>query len=146
MQGKQKCRMLREIRRRIADENDIPFVTSECTHQGECAGTCPRCESELRALERGLAARQRLGKTVTVAALCAGMVIAGAGCASLAEPTALSGDVELCTPEPEPAEEGWELEPGEVPYPEDEETAMAETDGLSGTAGDGYDIEPDGGD
>ena len=48
MLGKQKCRILKQIRQRIADENDIPYVTRECTFQGECRGTCPRCESELQ--------------------------------------------------------------------------------------------------
>ena len=143
MAGKQKCRMLKEIRRRIAEENDIPYVTSECTHQGDCAGTCPRCESELRALERELAARQRLGKAVTVAALCAGMVFAGAGCAPLAEPDTLSGAVEAWTPAPEPT--GDDILPGEVAYPEDREDGGIETDELSGDVSDGYDIEPDGG-
>ena len=82
MNGKQKCRMLKEIRQRIADENDIPYVTRECRFQGECRGTCPRCESELRYLERELAKRRSMKKKVTVAALCAGMVIASAGCGS----------------------------------------------------------------
>lgn len=145
MPGKQKCRMLKEIRRRIAEENDIPYVTSECSHQGECAGTCPRCESELRALERELAARQRLGKTVTVAALCAGMVFAGAGCSSVGEPEPddLSGAVEICTPEP--ADERWELE-GEVAYPEDGENDRIEPDELSGDVNDGYETGSDSGD
>ena len=73
MLGKQKCRILKEIRQRIADENDIPYVTRECSFQGECRGTCPRCESELKYLERQLALRASLKKGVTVAALCAGM-------------------------------------------------------------------------
>lgn len=73
MLGKQKCRILKEIRQRIADENDIPYVTRECTFQGECRGTCPRCESELQYLERELALRTSIKKGVTVAALCAGM-------------------------------------------------------------------------
>ena len=57
MRGKQKCRILKDIRRRIAEENDIPFVTRECGFQGECRGTCPRCESELRYLEQQLERR-----------------------------------------------------------------------------------------
>ena len=85
MPGKQKCRILREIRRRIAEENDIPFVTRECTHRGECRGTCPRCESELRYLEEQLCRRQALGKRVAVAALCAGMALTAAGCAAVPE-------------------------------------------------------------
>ena len=80
MLGKEKCRILKEIRQRIADENEIPWVTQECTHKGSCRGTCPKCESELRELERQLAARQALGKRVAVAALCAGMAFSAAGC------------------------------------------------------------------
>ena len=80
MLGKQKCKILKEIRQKIADENDIPYVTRECTHKGECRGTCPSCESELRYLERELAARQSLGKRVAVAALCAGLAFSSVGC------------------------------------------------------------------
>ena len=39
MLGKEKCRILKEIRQKIADENDIPYVTHECKYQGECKGT-----------------------------------------------------------------------------------------------------------
>ena len=63
MNGKSKCMILKEIRKKIAEENDIEYVTSECTHKGTCKGTCPKCESELRYLERQLARRQALGKT-----------------------------------------------------------------------------------
>ena len=82
MLGKQKCKILKEIRKKIADENDIPFVTEECTHKGNCRGTCPKCESELRYLEQQLEKRQRLGKRVAVAALCAGMAMGTAGCSA----------------------------------------------------------------
>ena len=64
MLGKEKCRILKEIRQKIADENEIPYVTRECGFRGECRGTCPRCESELRYLESQLAARAALGKRV----------------------------------------------------------------------------------
>ena len=82
MLGKQKCKILKEIRQRIADENDIPYITKECSFQGDCSGTCPRCESELRYLESQLALRSSMKKSVTVAALCAGMVLASTGCSS----------------------------------------------------------------
>ena len=42
--GKQTCRILKEIRRQIAEVNDIEFITSECQYQGDCLGTCPKCE------------------------------------------------------------------------------------------------------
>ena len=79
MIGKKKCRILKEIRQKIADENDIPYVTQECRFQGECSGTCPKCESELRYLEKQLAERAAAGKRIAVAALCAGMTFSMAG-------------------------------------------------------------------
>lgn len=46
--GKQTCKILKEIRRQIAEANDIEFVTSECRYKGDCLGTCPnvrlRCD------------------------------------------------------------------------------------------------------
>ncbi len=80
MLGRAKCKILKEIRQKIADENDIPYVTRECTYQGDCSGTCPKCESELRYLERELERRQRLGKGVAVTALCTGIVVGTAAC------------------------------------------------------------------
>ena len=104
MTGKDKCKMLREIRRRIAEENDIELITSECTHKGTCRGTCPKCEAELRFLERSLARRKSLGKRVTVAALALGMTASMAGCVlpeiHLKPGGELEGDVPMQTPEP----------------------------------------------
>ncbi len=80
MNGKNKCRILKQIRRTIADENDIPYVTRECTYQGECKGTCPRCEAELRYLEEQLEKRRRLGKKVAVAAVAASLTLSMTGC------------------------------------------------------------------
>ena len=65
--------MLKDIRRRIAKENDIEFITSECRHKGSCAGTCPKCEAELAYLEGQLASRKRLGKAVRVVGLSMGL-------------------------------------------------------------------------
>jgi hypothetical protein len=74
--GKAKCRALKEIRRRIAEANDvdISLVTSECSHKGDCKGTCPKCESELRRLEEELAKRK---KGVVIGGICAGATLAG---------------------------------------------------------------------
>lgn len=73
MKGKEKCKALKEIRQKIAEQNDIAFAVSECTHQGDCRGTCPKCEAELRYLERQLEIRKNLGKAVVVAGISAGM-------------------------------------------------------------------------
>ncbi|MBR5352328.1 MAG: hypothetical protein IK126_01325 [Bacteroidales bacterium] len=67
--GKDICNELKAVRQSIANENGIPFETEECTYQGECNGTCPRCEAELRQLESALAGRLSMGKVATVAGL-----------------------------------------------------------------------------
>ena len=87
MLGKTKCRILKEIRQKIADENDIPYVTRECSFQGDCRGTCPRCERELRYLEQQLERRQNMGKAVAVTALCASLTLSAAGCSLLEDLT-----------------------------------------------------------
>ena len=72
--GKQTCKILKEIRKQIAEENDIELVISECTYQGDCKGTCPKCEAEVRYLERELEKRQRMGKAAVVAGLSVGLL------------------------------------------------------------------------
>ena len=67
--GKRICETLKAIRSEIASANEIDYQPTECTHEGDCAGTCPKCESETRWLERQLRARQALGKAVTIAGL-----------------------------------------------------------------------------
>lgn len=69
VRGKDICNELKAVRRRIAEENDIPLEIPECPHRGPCAGTCPQCEKELRQLETALADRMRLGKVATVAGI-----------------------------------------------------------------------------
>lgn len=69
MNGKEICGALREIRRHIASANDIDYAPAECEYKGECSGTCPHCESEMRYIERQLRLRQAMGKAVVVAGL-----------------------------------------------------------------------------
>jgi len=44
--GKKICNALKEIRKRIADANGIPYESEECRHEGDCLGTYPKCEDE----------------------------------------------------------------------------------------------------
>ena len=81
--GKQTCKILKEIRKQIAAENDIKLVIEECTYQGDCKGTCPKCEAEVRYLERELEKRQRMGKAAVVAGLSVGLL--GANQVALAQ-------------------------------------------------------------
>jgi len=73
--------VLKEVRRRVAEANNIPLQERECTHTGDCAGTCPYCESEVRYLERELSKRRRMGKAVAVAGIALSAVTM-AGCAT----------------------------------------------------------------
>jgi TonB family protein len=84
--GKQTCKILKEIRKQIAEENDIELVISECTYQGDCKGTCPKCEAEVRYLERELEKRQRLGKAAVFAGMTIGTAITAASCGPLLPP------------------------------------------------------------
>lgn len=79
--GKRTCRILKEIRRQIAEANDIELITSECRHKGDCPGTCPKCEAEVSYLERQLRTRQLMGKAVVLAGLSAGLITMS-GCSS----------------------------------------------------------------
>ena len=119
MQGKSKCKILKQIRQAIADENDIPFVTRECTHQGQCSGTCPKCEQELRYLEQQLAQRQSLGKRVTVAALAAGLLASLTGCPAPQTPEASSESTALVTENTRQTEEDIYQVVGIVPVTEE---------------------------
>ena len=67
--GKNICKQLKAVRQRIAEENHIPLEQRECSYEGPCRGTCPRCEAEVKYLERALANRLKLGKAATVAGL-----------------------------------------------------------------------------
>ena len=134
MNGKDKCRILKQIRREIAEKNDIEWVVSECKHQGNCKGTCPKCEAEVRKLESELSLRRRLGKAVAivgVSSLCTASLTA---CSFSDIPDAFSsligqltgkppiediaGYIDTCpTPEPETIELDGEISSFDEPEP-----------------------------
>ena len=71
--GKEVCLILKGIRQKIADANDISYQPKECHHKGDCTGTCPACEAEIRYLERELKARKGNGFGMKVAGIAAGI-------------------------------------------------------------------------
>lgn len=156
MRGKEKCKALKEIRRQIAEKNDIEFAVSECKHQGECRGTCPKCEAELRYLERELAVRQSLGKAVAIAGITVGVCTTLTACNPIEvvsdivdevfdNGTTLQGGVEAVYPEdyqgmegpaPETDEpDGEEILGGLEEYDPDEEESSS-SDDIDVIAGD----------
>ncbi len=64
--GKDVCEELKRIRKQIAKANGIDYQPTLCTHEGDCLGTCPACEQEVRFLTQQLANRTRMGKAVSV--------------------------------------------------------------------------------
>ncbi len=112
--GKRTCEILKDVRRKIAQENDIALVERECTHEGDCRGTCPYCESEVRYLERELSKRRALGKAVTVAGIAVSTMMMGAchspktpatPAGSEPEPTPVNTLSQAAEPSPEPVGE-----------------------------------------
>ena len=73
VKGKSTCKLLKDIRLQIADANGISYQPKECHHKGDCAGTCPACEEEIRYLERELKARKGNGFGMKVAGIAAGI-------------------------------------------------------------------------
>ena len=73
--GRRTCEILKDVRKRVARENDIPLTERDCTFEGECRGTCPFCEAEVRYLEQELQRRISLGKVVTVAGIAVSSMV-----------------------------------------------------------------------
>ena len=114
--GKSICSVLKAIRTQVAEANEIKYEPRECHHKGECRGTCPACEAEVRYIERQLDIRRQLGKAVAIVGISAGLsALSGCGnktkkveeneLASLAEgrvmvksPEQVVGDVEYQSP------------------------------------------------
>lgn len=99
--GKSICKHLKAIRRQIAKENNISLVIPTCTYQGECAGTCPQCESEVRFLEKELAKRLSLGKAATVAGIAVTLSAPAAAQVNTID-TAANGHAISCPNNPSP--------------------------------------------
>lgn len=73
MKGKTTCETLKAIRRKIAEQNGIVYEPVVCNHKGDCRGTCPLCEEELRYLESQIQQKQTSGKNVAIWGIAAGL-------------------------------------------------------------------------
>lgn len=72
--GRDICNTLKAIRKQIADANGIAYSPEECHFTGECKGTCPKCEQDVRDLEYELRRRQIAGKAIKVVGIAVGLV------------------------------------------------------------------------
>lgn len=120
--GKKVCASLKQVRKQIADANGIPYEVTECQHQGNCKGTCPKCEAELRYIENQLSLRRAAGMAVSIVGLSLGVAATFASC-SAPQPTGPSQSSESVQPVPPSIQEEYEGEiilDGDVCAPESE--------------------------
>lgn len=73
--GRAICKVLKDVRQKIANENGISYHPEECHHKGECTGMCPGCEKEIRYLEEQLKNKQHSGLGLKVAGIAAGVCV-----------------------------------------------------------------------
>ena len=135
MTGKDKCKILKEIRAEIAKKNDIEWVVQECTHQGECKGTCPRCENEVRKLERELELRRKIGKAVAIVGISTACLAGLTACHSGRGGDDLAGMIDVIEDtvdqNGDPYRQGgdpYQLD-GDVAYPDEVEVLDGEVSG-----------------
>ena len=88
--GKRICETLKAIRCDIARANEIDYIPTPCDHKGDCEGTCPVCEGEMRWLERQLINRKALGKAVAIAGLS--LALSGMAYAAPTSPQSRGGN------------------------------------------------------
>lgn len=129
MTGKDKCSILKHIRCKIARENGIEYHPRECTFKGECRGTCPKCEAELKYITSELQKIKNAGKQIAVAGVAAAIITTTAGgCArkpeSAEKPIVIDNTWEKKSPSA-----GSEGEKADV-KPEAKPEATPESDGL----------------
>lgn len=74
MTGKEKCEVLKKIRRDIVAANDLDVEITDCKHTGDCRGTCPKCEAETKQIEKELGKKKKLGIRVAVAGISAALI------------------------------------------------------------------------
>ncbi|MBQ8047934.1 MAG: energy transducer TonB [Prevotella sp.] len=72
--GKSICNVLRGIRKQIAEKNGISYEPKVCTHEGQCRGTCPACEAEMRYICQSLKHLQTAGHRIQIAGVSLGMM------------------------------------------------------------------------
>ena len=80
--GHNICDTLKAIRKQIADANGIDYSPEECHFTGECKGTCPKCEQDVRYLEHELRLRLKAGKAIKVAGVALGIIALAASITS----------------------------------------------------------------
>ena len=61
MNGKDKCALLKSIRVRLAEINNITYTPHPCNNTMECNGTCELCEAESKRILDTMKEREKKG-------------------------------------------------------------------------------------
>ena len=87
---------LKRVRLELAKANGIDYNPTVCNHQGECSGTCPKCEAELAELTRQIK-EKKSAKVIGVAPLkiVATAVVASTLALASCQDGDMEGDVEV---------------------------------------------------
>lgn len=64
--GKKVCELLKDIRKQIADDNGIEYTPISCDHEGDCPGTCPQCDKELKELQEILDKKESCNEPIVI--------------------------------------------------------------------------------
>ncbi|MBQ6652437.1 MAG: hypothetical protein IJM81_03445 [Prevotella sp.] len=110
--GKAICNALKSIRQKVADENGIDYKPVKCDHKGDCLGTCPACEAEVRYLDQRLNAMRLAGKAVKIAGISLGIAALTACHSSKNKPSSIRGKYIIEQPtgiEPNPYQDTVEI-------------------------------------
>ncbi len=95
---KEKCRELKKVRAQIAADLGVDLKQRECTYEGYCSGTCPKCKSEEMMLNLAIMKRQMesadMKRRVATAGITTAAALSLTGC-NATTTTTLEGDVEV---------------------------------------------------
>lgn len=92
--GKSLCKLLKKIRKQIAEANGIDYASRKCTFEGDCKGTCPACERELEYLESQLTMKRSMGVPIKIIGLSVALA-SGTACTSNPPETCPSKEISL---------------------------------------------------
>lgn len=107
--NKAKCKKLKQIRKAISDKIGVELHQTECTYEGKCSGTCPKCQQEESILNKALLSKG--AAAVATVAIAAGLT----GCSADFDMKQLMANMKNNTPK----ESEITLE-GEVAYNPDD--------------------------
>ncbi len=79
---KERCKELKQVRAKMAENLGIDLKQRECTYEGYCSGTCLKCRNEELALNAAILKKQMEGVNLKARVAAAGLSTVAAVCLS----------------------------------------------------------------